>query len=1153
MSLRIIYGRAGCGKSYFCIEDIKKRRMEHPEKTLVLIVPEQFTLLAERNLVKALGASGMGGPEVLSFRRLARRVLDEVGGAARQHVNHAGKAMIIHGILNKNRENLKAFGRPAGQKGFVNKLSKMLSEFKRYNINPMILNEALTKVEDRYLKDKLEDLFLIYSKYEEILHEKYIDTDDDLTLLSNRIEKSIKLKGAEFWIDEFSGFTPQEYEIIGKLLNISYRVNVSLCTDCLMDMVKIQDTDVFSPTKYTAYRLMELANDLNIEVEKPVILKPELPWRFKDNEALYHLERFFFTFPYEVFKEKTDNIGVLSAANPYSEVENTAIKIVGFCRDKGLRYKDIAVITRNMDDYEKLVRIIFPQYGIPFFIDKKREVTNHPLTLLVLSVIQMLQKNFSYESVFRYLKTGLIEIPREDIDILENYVLANGIRGSQWYKKEDWDYRIDFSFEDEEAQKGSMELIERINRIRYSIIEPIVELKNKIKESKKARDLCRYLYEFLCTINIPKRIGELALEYKLEEELEIAEEYRQIWDMIVEVLDQIVEVSGDEKYTLEQFFDALSIGFAEYSMGLIPHAADQVLVGSVDRWRSHEIEALFILGANDGVFPAASKDEGMLSDKDREVLKELGLVLAPDSKSAAFEEQYLLYNALTKAGKYLRISYPVGDSEGKGLRPSMIISRLKRIFPNMEKLSTVIRQDDAKDIIAAPLPTFNMMIGVLRKMARDSEVEAELWKDVYIWFSHREEWKDRLKYAALGLFYTNEEKPLNPDKVKKTYGNVYYSSVSRLEKFASCPFSYYVQYGLRAKERKIMKMEAPDIGSFLHLVLNRFSETMEKSGLSWKDVDKSWCEEQVDFIVEDIVENVSGIPLKRSKRYVYLKERLKRVINRSIWLIVEHVKRSGFEPIGYEVTFGGAGGLPALTLDLPGGEKVILTGRIDRIDLLKRDKGNYVRIIDYKSGSKEFKLSDVYYGLQLQLIVYLSAIWENGLKDFSQPVLPAGILYFKLDDPVIRTKGKEEDKDMELEIMKEMKMKGLILSDGEIIKEMDNTIDGNSMIIPARINKDGTLGKSSSVATMEQFEILKSHAKDILHKISGEMIKGNISISPYKRKKQTSCKFCPYSSICRFEGNSLGNRYRIIKDIKDEEIWKMLYGKAESEGGEDIG
>ncbi|NLN49425.1 MAG: helicase-exonuclease AddAB subunit AddB [Clostridiales bacterium] len=1088
---------------------------------------------------------GLGGPEVLSFKRLARKVLDEVGGLAKQHINQAGRAMIIQSVLDKCRSELKAFGRPAGQKGFTDKLSTMLSEFKRYNINPQVLADKTNEIDDRYLKDKLDDLTLIYTKYEEMLHEKYIDMDDDLTLLKIRMDKSKYLKGAEIWIDEFSGFTPQEYEIISMLLQMADKVNVCLTTDCLADTEQIQDIDVFSSIKYSANELIKIARDSEVKVEKPVALKLDSSLRFRDNKELQHMEQFLFQYPYKVYSEKTGKISILSAANLHSEVENTANIITGLCRDKDIRYKDIAVIARNLDDYEKLVRIIFPQYNIPFFIDKKRAVTEHPLTLLVLSIIQIIIKNFSYESMFRYLKTGLLSIPRSDIDILENYVLANGIRGSRWYRGDKWDYRIEYSIEAKEPQQEELDMILRINGIRDEIIEPISQFWENVRTSKKARDLCRFLYEFLCNTGIPEKIKELGNRYKEQNESELADEYKQIWGMIIEVLDQIAEVNGEEIMKLEQFYSMLELGFAQYSMGLIPHAADQVLVGSIDRWRSHEIKALFIIGANDGILPAASRDEGMLTDKDRGILKSIGLELAPDTKAQAFDEQFLLYSSLTKTGDFLRISYPLADSEGKGLRPSPIINKFKRLFPNMSRSSDLTDSPGSSRSISAAIPTFNMLIKAFKTMISSENEEAEFWKDVYIWFLNKPEWKDKLKYVAQGLFYENTDKPLTSIQTNR---NVEYISVSRLEKYKSCPFSYYVQYDLKAKERRIMKMEAPDIGSFLHLVISRFSEELKKENIKWADVTSDWSNKRIDFLIEDIVENASGIPLKQTKRYIYLKDRLKRIVKRSIWLIIEHAKRSGFEPIMYEAAFGEKDGLPGISLSLPNGEKVVLSGRIDRIDILEKNEENYVRIIDYKSGNKSFSLSDVYYGLQLQLTLYLSAIWEKGLKGKGK-VTPAGIFYFKLDEPMIRVAGKDADKDIEKEIMKELKMKGLILADAEIVKEMDRSIDGNSVLVPARINKDGTLGKNSSVATIEQFENLKTYVRNILIKISTEMKKGDISISPYKKKNQTSCRFCPYSSICRFEVNLPGNRYRILKELNNEKAWEELSKNAGDKGG----
>ncbi|SHI80926.1 helicase-exonuclease AddAB subunit AddB [Lutispora thermophila] len=1150
MSLRIIYGRAGSGKSRFCIEDIKRNKTKYPDKTLILMVPEQFTLEAERNLVKALGASGIGEAEVMSFKGLARRVLDEVGGAAKTHVNSAGKAMIIYSILEKERVNFKAFGRAAGQRGFIDRISSMLSEFKRYNVNPDLLDDTKELVGDRFLKDKLEDLSLIYKRYEEMVHARYMDTDDDLTILAKRMDRSKKLINAEIWIDEFSGFTPQEYEIIKKLLKLCSRVNVCLCTDCLIDEEKIQDMDVFSPTKYASSRLLEIAQEMKVQIDKPVKMEGEVPVRFSKNRAMAHLEKNFFSYPYTVYKDETKSIGIMAAANPYSEVEAVANEIIYLCRDKGLRYKDMAVVTKDLDSYEKLVRVIFTQFDIPFFIDKKRAVADHPLAMLVISAIGVIQKNFTYESIFRYLKTGLAGVDREDVDLLENYVLANGIRGSQWYNQQQWEYRLNHSFGDEEPTMKEREIIDRVNAVRQNIIEPLIRLKEELKKAKSARQMCLCLYEFLCQIGIPGRIEELIVKYTQRGELEIAEEYKQIWDVITQVMDQVVEISGNEEMSLDDFYNLLNIGFAQYDMGIIPHSSDQLLVGSVDRWRSHEIHSLFILGVNDGVFPAAARDEGMLSDGDREILKSLGLELALDTKTKAFQEQYLLYTTLTKAGKYLRLSYPVADHEGKALRPSYVINRLKKIFPKMVVESKVLGEEDAINLIGPPLPSFNYLVGILRNLVKDDK-DTELWKEVYLWFMNNHQWKDKLMNVAQGLSYSNEEKPLGKEKVGKLYGNVHYSSVSRLERFASCPFSYYVQYGLKAKERKVMKLEAPDIGSFLHLVVSRFSEELESQGIKWKDVDEAWCQEQISKIVDEIIESSHQLPFKRSKRYGYLKDRLKKVVTRSIWIIAEQVKRSGFQPIAYEVAFGQEDGLPAITLDIPGGQQVILTGRIDRIDILETDKGTYVRIIDYKSGSKDFKLSDIYNGIELQLITYLSAIWEKGLKSKKGTIMPAGILYFKLDDPILRIDGNTSDEDVYKKLMKEMKMKGLILADKDVIMQMDKTIEGDSLIIPASIRKDGSLGSRSSAATMEQFEKLKSHVRQTLIKLSSEMFSGNISISPYKRKKFISCQYCPYSAICRFEGET--NKFRVVGDMKDEDVWRLLERGESDKGGENVG
>jgi ATP-dependent helicase/nuclease subunit B len=1150
MSLRFIFGRAGSGKSYFCLNDIKSRLNDEQDAPLILLVPEQFSLQAEQNLVKTVGIGGIIKAEVLSFRRMAYRVFNEVGGLTRKHINSAGKCMLIYRIIESRKEQLNIFSRASGHRGFINVLSETIAEFKKYSVTPETLKKAADSLtEDDVLKSKLLELYTIYEQYEKILHKKYMDSDDDLSSLSKKLEQSSLFDGAEIWVDEFSGFTPQEYAVIEKLLIKAKRVNVSLCTDCLIDE-NMDECEIFAPAKNTVKKLIRLAEDNNIEVEKPVAAggNSERIARFKDSEELLHLERQFFSFPYKHYPGNTQDISIFSAADIYTEVENTARDIIRLCRDEGLRYKDISVVSGNLDAYEKLIRVIFTEHGIPFFVDRKKSINNHPLILLVLSVLEIFLKNWSYEAVFRYLKTGLSNIERESIDILENYVLACGIRGNTWIQDKDWFYRPGSNINQLEITDYEQSIIERVNEARLRLIEPLMNFRSKTKGRKKAREICTALYEFLCEIEVPEKIEERVQVFKQSGELELANEYSQVWNIVMEVFDQIVEALGDESLGLDRFGKILAIGLGEYKIGLIPPALDQVMVGSIERSKSHEVRALYLLGVNDGVFPSTSNPEGILTDKNRKFLYSKGLELAKDSRSMAFEEQYLIYTALTTAGNYLRLSFPIADNEGKTMRPSIVISRIKKIFPDISEHSNIIKaksDEENIEMVSVPYPTFNELVASLRGRAEGYEINP-LWQDVYRWYMENEKWKDKCSMIAAAFSYSNQVSTISPGKAGKLYGDPLRTSVSRIESYVSCPFSFFIQYGLGAKERKVYGITAPDIGTFMHNVIDRFSKKLDENGIDWRDVQKEWCCDEVSNIVDDMLKNLSGTMPSSSERYKYLAGRLKRVLSRAVCLIAEHISRSGFNPLDYEVAFGDGGKYPPIIIELPSGEKIHLTGRIDRIDIMETKEGTYLRVIDYKSGSKSFKLSDVYHGLQVQLIAYLNAILKLVGKELpNAPVIPAGILYFKIDDPIIRVGDGDgiNEQEIEKEIMKRLKMRGLLLADADLIKEMDRQIDGDSLIIPARINKNGELGRSSA-ATEEQFEILQKHVENLLVKLGTEIIRGNIAIRPYKKNKEASCTYCRYSAVCHFDPQLKDNRHRVLNDMNDEQAWEMLKAGA---------
>ena len=1247
MGLRIVYGRAGSGKSSFCYNEIREKTSTignagKAVPKLLLIVPEQFSLQAEKNLARITGASGIYRAEVLSFRRLAYRVFSEVGGVTRRHIDSAGKSMLLFRILDRLGSELKVFSRAALRKGFIESLSDAITEFKRYDIPPEALLEAAGGTEDgSLLKDKLHDLSLVYSEFEKQLHQNYLDADDDLMELCKKLDLSTQYDGAEIWIDEFSGFTPQEYKVIGKLLAKAARVTICLCTDCLSDDPNDSAPMVFGPVRKTAEKLLMLAEQAGIHVEKPVRLdgvilrssvksmdaspagpaasaspavscrdrkapdagKKESPSaapvsagdpskgvsiRFIDSEALGHLERNFWKYPYSRYTKQTDDIRITASANPYSEVEDAARDILRICRDHGFRFRDIAVTMRNPDDYSSIVKSVFTRYGIPYFLDGKRDIDGHPLIVFILSALEIFTGNWSYEAVFRYAKTGLLSIGRQDLDILENYVLANGIRGSMWTREEDWDYPVEYDERKETSEREPV-LLERINAVRRELVAPLISFRAKTKGGARAVTFCTALYDLLCETGAAKRIEELSEMFADTGMLDRANEYRQVWNTVMDVFTQIVEVLGEETVGTERFSDILSAGFAGHKMGLIPPSLDQVLVGSIERARSHDIKALYILGANEGVLPGNLGGDSLLSDGDRDSLARAGLELPGNTQNRILEERFMIYMALATPSKYLRLSYPTADRDGRALRPSRVISEIKRIMPSVTIKSNVVDDPGSLPQPSAPEPVFDEMVTSLRRLYDGNRIH-DGWKQIYSWFNGRPEWKDKCRAVLSGLDYTNQAKDLTKDRALKLYGNPVFTSVSRLETYAACPFSFFVKYGLKAKERKVFSFEQVDAGTFMHNIIDEFSRSLVKSEKSWRDLDEEWCRTEVSKLVDRHLSGKGRNVLGSSKRYLYLSDRLKRTVVKSLMLISRHIAAGSFEPSGYEVEFGQNGRYPEITIELPSGEIIKLIGRIDRIDTMKSEDGTYLRIIDYKSGSRALKLGDVYYGLQLQLITYMDAVLEqhikaesvstgnytakdagpaygstagdtakdgngtyspdenderageNGQDNGPEKLIPAGALYFRLSDPLIRCGRDSTEEEIEKAIMKELRMKGLVLADVKLIREMDQDISGDSLIVPARINRDGSLGRSSA-ATEKQFRELCGHVRKLLGSIGKSILDGNVAVSPYKRQKMTACEYCVYSSVCQFDTAMRDNRYRYLADLDDDEIWRLIEGQ----------
>lgn len=1141
MGIRFIFGRAGAGKSYYCLNQIKKKLNNDKNNKLIMLVPDQYTFQTEKKLLQYAGEKSLLRAEVLSFKRMATRVFDKCGGRALSVIEDSGKNMLIYKLLKDKGEELRYFNRISDKRGFVGIVSKSITEFKKYNISEEILKEKELQIDNRDLQEKISDLASIYETFNESLHKGYIDSEDILSILVKKLKECDLYKDAEIWVDEFTTFTPQQLEVLRVLAKQCKNVNITLCSDGEIQFIE-GETDIFDVIKNTENRILKIMSEDNISYKEPVNLNKKNIYRFKDSKELGHIEKYFFNYPFKIYEDKCKDIRLYKANNNYSEIEWVAKDILRLVRDKGYRYKDIAVVCREIDSYDKITSVIFNEYNIPYFLDKKRDILSNPLIVLIISSLEILTTNWSYESVFKYVKSGLINLEVNFIDKLENYILANGIKGYKWTR----DLIIS---QDKELTQEEIEIFEYMEEIR----RPIINLYNKIKGDVTVRKYCIALYEFLIEINAFEIMDKWLENFNDKGMQDKIKEYTQVPSIVMDMLDQAVEVLGNEVVDLKTFSKILTSGFEEKEIGVIPMALDQVNIGDIARIKGRDVKALYIVGVNDGVLPSTNKDEGILSDEDRIQLKSIGIELASDTRSRVFEEQFMVYTALTIPSNYLAITYPMADFEGKSLRPSIIIPRLKKILPRLkeesERFSNNLFIDTYPDI-TAPVPTFNKLIEALRKKYEDEEEFEGYWEEVHKWFEESHEFKDKTKIIFNGFHYTNLIEKIPREKIKRLYSNDngrLMFSVSRIEKYAQCPFSYYVQYGLKAKDRKLYEFTAPDLGSFMHDILDQFTNKIKKENILWGDLTRDKCAEIVNELVNIKLKNETNSILNSNKKYQYFSERFKKTITKSVTVISEQMRKGEFDIFKSEFDFGDFKDSEPIKLELPSKETVYLKGRVDRIDKVDLNGETYIRIVDYKSGSKSFDLNELYYGLQIQLLVYLDTILKSSDKILKTQCMPGGILYFKIDNPIIKSKKALTEEEIQTEVLKKLKMDGLLLKNAELVKLMDKDMETYSLIIPAAFKKDGDFTSTSSVVTEEQFELLRKYVNDKMIEICEEMLSGDVKIEPCKSSKVTYCDYCDYSSICQFDTSIKDNKYKIILKKKKDDLWNAMNNKINAE------
>ena len=1135
MSLQFIFGNSGSGKSAYLYQWVLEEAAHNPEKNYLIIVPEQFTMQTQRELVRLQSAHAIMNVDVLSFARLAYRVFDELGKENLMVLEETGKNLVLRKVAEQERDKLKVLGGNINKMGYIGEVKSFISELAQYNVTPDTLQEFLAYHEiSESLRMKLSDVLVLYQGFRSFLEGKFITSEEILGLLSDVAEESSILRNSVIVFDEFTGFTPVQNKLVEKLLTVAEKLMVSLSMDRREDFYHCKGVhELFAMSKKTVASLLKMADKLHIAIEEPVVLPAGK--RYEQAPQLGFMEQNLFRPGNRRWNEPVDEIQMSVHKNPKEELKYVASTIARLIREKDYRYKDIAVVTGDVNLYANYVPEVFGMYEIPFFVDQTKNILYHPLVEFVRAALEIVESNFSYESVFRFLRCDLCGYAPKEIDLLENYVLAKGIRG---IKK----WQTTWTFVRETEADEMLEL----NRIRADIMEHLEPLHQVFAEKNaQVKAVTVALYQLLTGFGVEQQLKKKEEAYTEAGDFAKAKEYAQIYRILMDLFDKVVALLGEECISIKEYADILDAGFDAAKVAVIPPGNDKVTIGDIERTRLNHVKILFFIGVNDGVVPKSESAGGIISQFERELLSESQMELAPGAREKVFIQKFYLYLNMTKPSDRLYITFSKVNAEGKALRRSYLTGTLLKLFP---KLSVAEEPESVgQERIQTPESGMEFFLQGLQQ-----DEASEYWNALAHWYLADERFKKQVQSLLQAAYDVYSDEPISKAVTKALYGNTLENSVTRLERFAACAFAHYLQYGLGLKERELLQFASVDMGNIYHKALECFAKEVKRSGYSWTEIPEELTEEFVEAAMQETIEGYKHVMAFEDARNNYLLERMKRTLHCTVWALIKQVKCGRFVPSEFEVSFQGASELDAIRFKLSEEEKMQLQGRIDRIDTYETEDKVYVRIIDYKSGNTSFSLLNLYHGLQLQLVVYMNAAMELvGKKHPDKQVEPGGIFYYQVKHPMIDGDGTESEEAIRSAVFEQLKLNGLVNQNPAVYRAMDTDFSGNSKVIPVGEKTDGSLKATSKVASTGDFLAMADFVNDKIAESGKRIFAGDVAVSPYQLDKQTGCDYCPYHAVCGFDTRLPGYRYRRLETFDDSaQILKEMKERDQRETGE---
>lgn len=1193
MSLCFYFGPSGAGKSRQLYEEIIERAALNPRQNFLIIVPDQFTMQTQKDFVTLSDRGGIMNIDVLSFGRLGHRIMEEVGSRDTPVLDDTGKSLVLQKVASGIRDELPALGSLLNKQGYIHEVKSALSEFMQYGISVEDVDKLIEHAKSKgALSLKLRDLKLLYKAFKEYISDKFITTEETLDVLRNSLSKSAILPGSVVAFDGFTGFTPIQNSVIQEIMRI--------CDETIVTVTMGEGEYPYEPdgeqklfylSKKTVHSLEKLAEEAGVPRKKDVFIisgaerqagnalnrgidyvnydfgdssrnkifseKCEIQYnvnhRFKNSPTLLALEKGLFRYVYKPFEGVQDEITIFETVTPRDEVHQTGLYINELVRSKGLAYRDMAVIMGDLEAYAPYVETEFAQMGIPCFIDRTRGIVLNPMIEYIKSALELFAQDFSYEAVFHYLRSGLSDIERADIDLLENYCIQTGIRGySRWSRL----------FTRKTAEMGEdEEPLAHLNEVREQFVEQISMLKGD--KTALAKDYVNQLYDFLIANRVQQKLSEFESRFNKKGDLTREREYAQIYRLVMELFDQIYELLGEEEISLREFKDILEAGFGEIEVGTIPQNVDRVLVGDMERTRLKQVKVLFFLGLNDGNIPKNASKGGIISDTDREFLKESELELAPTPRQQMFIQWLYLYLNMTKPSEKLYLSYSKLNSQGKSIRPAYLVDMVLKMFP-LVKVQYPQNRGSIEQMVT-PREGMRYLAEGLREYVSggiSKEAEKEFFTVYHAYggsavgetcitdISDTENAEERdlqqvLEYERSTLtkaaFKRYEDTGLSKAVARALYGVNLENSVSRLETYAACAYSHFLQYGLTLKEREEFGFEAVDMGNVYHAVLELFAGKLSENGYTWFDFPEEFGENAVREALEEYAATYGETVLYASSRNEYAITRMCRILKRTVLTLQSQLKKGAFVPDKYEISFNFMENLESINVALSDGEKMRLKGRIDRIDTAEDEEHVYVKVIDYKSGNRQFDIAALYYGLQLQLVVYMNAAMELEAKSHpGKQIVPAALLYYHVDDPTVESAVELSDEEINEQILAKLRMNGVVNGEPDIVERLDKYMQDKSDVIPVEKKKDGSFSSRSGVMSSEEFQVISDYVNYKIRDIGREILDGKVSLNPYQKGSENACTYCAYKRVCGFDNSIAGYELRELEAVDKNEAFEKM-------------